>query len=133
MKEEEEEEEEEYFKPDTPLCFERHPGTADRSDWFSRDLDAILSPVYDWSLFPNERKSMDEFLRKRIISDKTPLPVLPALLKQWRALVNPGTEIQLVAEFLAEIQVSFPGGKKPKNHGLKFPKKKSRSGLVCHP
>ena len=50
---------------------------------------------------------MDEFLRKRIISDKTPLPVLPALLKQWRTLINPGTEIQLVAEFLAEIQVGI--------------------------
>ena len=48
---------------------------------------------------------MDEFLRKRIINDKTPLPVIPALLKQWRVLINPGTEIQLVAEFLAEIQV----------------------------
>ena len=50
---------------------------------------------------------MDEFLRKRIISDKTPLPVLPALLKQWRTLINPGTEIQLVAEFLSEIQVKI--------------------------
>jgi len=60
--------------------------------------------VYDWSLFPNERKALEDLLRSRIVSSKTPLPVIPALLTQWRSLIQPGVEIDAVTNMLAEIQ-----------------------------